>query len=400
MKITLISGGWPPAFGGGEIHSYRVLERLQKAGIESNAVVKQQSKEDMWNGDFGDDLVHRISVEEQYFPSEWLSLVKERLEEPEHTPDVIILFNQTILATAAWIAEIQALGIKVITELWDLEYSFNMMVEGLVGTEHLDTPIDLNADFSTNLRKVNRAYLDKEHKNIPYFSYYHSETADAVMHISHHNLDTCDYIANSNPKSLVTHPYLDFNHWLKKPTDKSKDDFTIGIINSSVAKGQKIIRECMLNYPEHNFKLLTGGWGSGKKMINLMKRFYNYDEMNCEVLSYVDDIRQFYDSIDVLLFPTFSEGYGQVVLEACSRGIPVLTKDFPSLHESGGSGAFYIGKKDYFCADVWMDKINSIKSTHFQAKNQAYEWALEAQKRQKKETENLIAFLREVIASQ
>ena len=48
MKITLISGGWPPAFGGGEIHSYRVLERLQKAGIESNAIVKQQSKEDMW----------------------------------------------------------------------------------------------------------------------------------------------------------------------------------------------------------------------------------------------------------------------------------------------------------------------------------------------------------------
>ena len=81
MKITLISAGWPPAFGGGEIHSYRVLERLQKAGIESNAIVKQQSKEGMWNGDFDDDLVHRISVEEQYFPSGWLSLVKERLEE-------------------------------------------------------------------------------------------------------------------------------------------------------------------------------------------------------------------------------------------------------------------------------------------------------------------------------
>ena len=155
----------------------------------------------------------------------------------------------------------------------------------------------------------------------------------------------------------------------------------------------------MLNYPEHNFKLLTGGWGEGKNMINMMKRFYDYDEKNCEVLSYVDDIRQFYDSIDVLLFPTFSEGYGQVVLEACSRGVPVLTKDFPSLHESGGSGAFYIGKKDYFCADVWMDKINQIKSTHFESKNQAYEWALEARQRQEKETENLIVFLDEVIAS-
>ena len=59
----------------------------------------------------------------------------------------------------------------------------------------------------------------------------------------------------------------------------------------------------------------------------------------------------------------------------------------------------FIGKKDYFCADVWMDKINQIKSTHFESKNQAYEWALEARQRQEKETENLIVFLDEVIAS-
>ena len=40
-----------------------------------------------------------------------------------------------------------------------------------------------------------------------------------------------------------------------------------------------------------------------------------------------------------------------------------------------------------------------IKSTHFEARNQAYEWALEAEKRQEKQTENLIEFLREVVSS-
>ncbi len=57
----------------------------------------------------------------------------------------------------------------------------------------------------------------------------------------------------------------------------------------------------------------------------------------------MEDMREFYDSIDVLLFPSFSEGYGQVILEACCRSVPVLTKDFPAFHESGGSGAFYVG---------------------------------------------------------
>ncbi len=113
----------------------------------------------------------------------------------------------------------------------------------------------------------------------------------------------------------------------------------------------------------------------------------------------MEDMREFYDSIDVLLFPSFSEGYGQVILEACCRGVPVLTKDFPAFHESGGSGAFYVGKKDYFCADVWMNKIKRIQNDHLEAKNQAYEWALEACDRQVKETENFIEFLHQVVSS-
>ena len=58
-----------------------------------------------------------------------------------------------------------------------------------------------------------------------------------------------------------------------------------------------------------------------------------------------------------------------------------------------------MGKKDYFCADVWMNKIKMIKDDHFEAKKQAYEWALEACDRQVKETENFIEFLHEVVSS-
>ncbi len=399
MKITLVSAGWPPAFGGGQIHPYRVLERLIREGIEASAIVKQPKEDDRWNGDFRDEIVHRIYVKQDRFPLDWLNLVKKRLATPQHKPDAIILFNQTVLASSEWIEEIQSLGIKVITELWDLDYSFNMMVEGAIDSENLDEPIDLDADFATNLRRVNRDYLDKEYPQIPYFSHYHSEQADAVMHISHHNLDTCNYMANSTPKSIVVHPYLDFDRWLKKPVENPKEKFTIGIINSSVAKGQKVIRQCILDYPESNFKVLTGGWGTGKQMLNIMQRFYNHDGNNCETVEYVEDMREFYDSIDVLLFPSFSEGYGQVILEACCRGVPVLTKDFPAFHESGGSGAFYVGKKDYFCADVWMNKIKRIQNDHLEAKNQAYEWALEACDRQVKETEHFIEFLHQVVSS-
>jgi glycosyltransferase involved in cell wall biosynthesis len=57
----------------------------------------------------------------------------------------------------------------------------------------------------------------------------------------------------------------------------------------------------------------------------------------------VDDDRlvELYNAADVLLFPSFAEGFGWPVLEAMGCGTPVVASDIPALCEVGGEAALY-----------------------------------------------------------
>ncbi|GAA5483655.1 alpha-maltose-1-phosphate synthase [Haloferula sargassicola] len=54
-----------------------------------------------------------------------------------------------------------------------------------------------------------------------------------------------------------------------------------------------------------------------------------------------NELEQFYRGIDVLVIPSFYEGFGLPVLEAMARGVPVLAADSSSLPEVGGDAALY-----------------------------------------------------------
>lgn len=60
-------------------------------------------------------------------------------------------------------------------------------------------------------------------------------------------------------------------------------------------------------------------------------------------LGAVDDARlvELYNAADVLLFPSFAEGFGWPVLEAMGCGTPVVASDIPALREVGGEAALY-----------------------------------------------------------
>jgi len=408
MKVTLVTSGWPPSFGGADTHPYRLLDKLRKEGLEVKAIVGMDIDKTKWNGDYGEEVVKIIITSTRKikdFPEqtdseikEWLDLVKRQLIYDK--PDIIILFNQFIRASQEWVEEIQLLGIKVVTLIWDIDSKINIIVEGMKEYEWLDSPYRPEDNFQENLHKINRHHLTQQYQEgeLPFARQSLAEIADGVIHITQHNMDTYNYITEYTPHAIVVHPFLDFDEWLKEPNQSIfSEQFTIGVVNCNLHKGQTIIRQCLLQYPNHFFRVLIGGWGGGEWMFNVMERFYNYDGKNSEQLSYVDDMRNFYDTIDVLLFPTFSEGYGQVVLEAACRGIPTVTKDNPALHESGGTGAFYMGKKDYPSADLWMDKIDAIQDEYLTAQMNAYEWALEAQERQAFELKKLTEFLSDIL---
>jgi glycosyltransferase involved in cell wall biosynthesis len=52
-----------------------------------------------------------------------------------------------------------------------------------------------------------------------------------------------------------------------------------------------------------------------------------------------DQLVELYNAADVLLFPSFYEGFGLPVLEAMACGLPVVTSDCPALLDLGGDAA-------------------------------------------------------------
>lgn len=49
---------------------------------------------------------------------------------------------------------------------------------------------------------------------------------------------------------------------------------------------------------------------------------------------------------EIMIYPSFFEGFGLPVLEAQASGCPVITSNSSSLPEAGGDGAIYINPEN------------------------------------------------------
>ena len=112
-----------------------------------------------------------------------------------------------------------------------------------------------------------------------------------------------------------------------------------------------------------------------------------------ELIHYVDDIIDFFDSIDVFFMPSLVEGYGQVAHEALLRGTPVITKRYPTIQEATLDDVLFIEPQDYENIDSWLNALEDVYE------NQS-EWCVRALRtrealitRQKKELQEFIEFL-------
>lgn len=54
------------------------------------------------------------------------------------------------------------------------------------------------------------------------------------------------------------------------------------------------------------------------------------------------DLQAIYQMAEIMIYPSFFEGFGLPVLEAQASGCPVITSNVSSMPEAGGEGAFYI----------------------------------------------------------
>ena len=122
--------------------------------------------------------------------------------------------------------------------------------------------------------------------------------------------------------------------------------FTLKIVNSLCKMGV----DCSVCFLGYKAILST-------TYFDELTKYINYNNLNEKVAFYESDYDKdvFFDSIDVLLQPSFSEGYGLAVLESLSRRTPAICSDaIPN--EICFNGVY---KKSLSNFDEWIDLLMS-----------------------------------------
>ena len=122
-----------------------------------------------------------------------------------------------------------------------------------------------------------------------------------------------------------------------KKTKRDSENITIGFLgrlnqNKGIEDLIYSFLDTKRNNPElkRDLKLNIGGVGT-KSFERKLARISKGDDVN--FLGYVSDRKDFFHSIDLFVFPSYSEGLGLVLLEAMSYGVPCLTRDISPMNK-------------------------------------------------------------------
>jgi alpha-1,3-rhamnosyl/mannosyltransferase len=99
--------------------------------------------------------------------------------------------------------------------------------------------------------------------------------------------------------------------------------------------------------PESYRLILVGGDGYGSETIHeYIRRQALGTRVQVRGHVTLGELRMLYQSANLLLFPSFEEGFGLPVLEAMANGLPVVASRTASLPEVGGEAALYVDPHD------------------------------------------------------
>ena len=137
------------------------------------------------------------------------------------------------------------------------------------------------------------------------------------------------------------------------PQAKENDLFTVGTIaRLDSRKRNDLLIKSFLEANIENSQLLIGG--TGPEMENLKKIAGNDERI--KFLGFIPDeeVNNFYNSLDVFVFPTLFEGYGMPIVEAMGCKKPVITLDDAEITEDVKKRTFVCSKEEL--GDVLRDK--------------------------------------------
>ena len=140
-------------------------------------------------------------------------------------------------------------------------------------------------------------------------------------------LDNYIILENFNRKNITVNINQE-----KEKLKIGKDEIVLGFAGRlSKVKGCEHLINAM-PFVNKNAKLIIAGTGDEKPKLENLIAQHNI-EQKVKLLGFVQNIRQFYMLIDILVIPSEHESFGLIAIEAQALGIPVIASDIPGLNE-------------------------------------------------------------------
>ncbi|OCA56607.1 glycosyltransferase [Photorhabdus namnaonensis] len=182
--------------------------------------------------------------------------------------------------------------------------------------------------FFSSFRWVSTVHIDPEEdlkfiypKSYKWICLFWRKTLKRASHVIY----LTEYIyskQNSDNKRVIHNSRLikDFNILKKRPNDK----ITLGFCGALIErKNIRNLINVIRNMP--NYLLLVAGGGPLEKELN--HKIISDKNPNIKLLGHQENLKQFWESIDILILPSFAEGVPLVAIEAISKGIPLILMD-------------------------------------------------------------------------
>ncbi len=123
---------------------------------------------------------------------------------------------------------------------------------------------------------------------------------------------------------------INFNEWDKRPVRKmsfrEKDEIILGNVGRLVTqKGQKYLIELgkILRDRKINFKIIIAGTGPLEHNLKSLIIKNNLDK-HVKLIGFQSDIKSFLNGIDIFIFPSLWEGFGNAMVEAMAeKKVPI-----------------------------------------------------------------------------
>lgn len=141
----------------------------------------------------------------------------------------------------------------------------------------------------------------------------------------------------------------------------SKDDFVFGFVGRITRdKGVNEILEAFSSIK--NAKLLMVGNVEEEASLNSMLYRNSLSDENIVYTGLVSDVEKYYAAVDVLLLPSYREGFGNVVIEAAAMGTPAIVSNIPGPIDAieVGKTALVVNAKDTDALTEAMQKIQTM----------------------------------------